>query len=136
MSRTVVADVWRDRELASHRYTSRADLFGFTDYLLEVSDVLNCVNICDISDVTELHHVNTLGICVLDIIPNIQNFFAILEFLLNPFDNLPWNQIEGYLIEPPHVRSTVPFFSWLWRDSLVPRLYHLLSASWPETRLK
>lgn len=103
--------------------------------MIDISEVLNGVDICTLPDVAELHNVPSFGVCLLDIVPTSRNVFLTLDLLFNPFDNLPWDQIEGYLVEPPHVHSTVPFFSWLWLDSVVPRLYHLLSASWPETRL-
>ncbi|KAG8173835.1 hypothetical protein JTE90_016324 [Oedothorax gibbosus] len=132
-SHALVRDPLRDQALLAHSYRSRADLFGFTEYMIMCSKVLRAVDIDDGPELVATGTVNDLFEIFIEFRITEQNFNAYFDLVWNPFRNLALDLIEVFARQ--YAGTRVPAIHWLWEDAILPKVYNLLRLSWPNTRL-
>ncbi|KAG8173834.1 hypothetical protein JTE90_016323 [Oedothorax gibbosus] len=117
----------------AYKFKSRADLFGFTEYMIMCSKVLQAVDIDDGSDLVEPRHVVNFLAFVSNFNISMENIFARQDLIWNPFSDLAADLLEN--LAKKYTSSRVPVIHFLWKDFLLPKVYNLLRLSWPTTCL-
>ncbi|KAG8179055.1 hypothetical protein JTE90_010085 [Oedothorax gibbosus] len=131
----LVCDPLRDQALLAYKFQSKADLFGFTDYMIMCSEIIRAVDIDDSPELIVSETVWTL----FDIFGqhfkiNDENIFHYMSLVWHPFSDLAAVDLIEDLAKN-YAGSRVPVIHWLWKDFLLPKLYNLLRSSWPAHRL-
>ncbi|KAG8174895.1 hypothetical protein JTE90_020625 [Oedothorax gibbosus] len=117
----LVCDPLRDQALLAYKFQSKADLFGFTDYMIMCSEIIRAVDIDDSPELIVSETVDSLfNIFWQNFKINDENIIDYMSLVWHPFSDL----------------AAVDLIEDLAKNYAGSRvLYHLLRSSWPAHRL-